>query len=82
MPSDIPSVSASIPKEAAMNKRVLSFIVAVCLSLSIVLCGCNQSQYTVSFEGNYYGCEEFESVTVAFNGTVVVKIWQNMMKVQ
>ena len=47
-----------------MKKRVLSLFLAVCLSLSIVLCGCNQTQYTVYFEGNYYGCEEYESATV------------------
>ena len=47
-----------------MKRRVLSLFLAVCLSLSIVLCGCNQTQYTVEFEGNYYGCEEYESVTV------------------
>ena len=53
-----------------MKRRVLSLILAVCLSLSIVLCGCNQTQYTVQFNGNYYGCEEYEPVTVTHGKTV------------
>ena len=53
-----------------MKRRVLSLILAVCLSLSIVLCGCNQTQYTVQFNGNYYGCEEYEPVTVIHGKTV------------
>lgn len=53
-----------------MKRRVLSLILAVCLSLSIVLCGCNQTQYTVQFNGNYYGCEEYDPVTVTHGKTV------------
>ena len=47
-----------------MKKSFLALILVVCLSLSILLCGCEQSQYCVDFDGNYYGCEDYEAVTV------------------
>ena len=53
-----------------MKRSVLSLFLAVCLALSIVLCGCNQTQYTVQFNGNYYGCEEYDPVTVTHGKTV------------
>jgi len=47
-----------------MKKRILALMLAVCLSLSILLWGCDQTQYSVQLNGNYYGCESYEPVTV------------------
>lgn len=47
-----------------MKKSVFALITAVCLLLSMLLLGCDQSQYRVEFDGNYDGCAEFEAVTV------------------
>ena len=47
-----------------MKKRILALAAAVLLLLSILLCGCDQSQYRVDFEGNFEGCADYESVTV------------------
>jgi len=58
-----------------MNKRILAFLLAVCLSLSVVLCGCNlipnpDGTCTVNFDGNYSGCEAYESVTVVYGSAI------------
>ena len=48
-----------------MKKRVMAWILTLCLSLSLVLCGCDTSEYRVNFAGNYPGAEAYESLTVA-----------------
>ena len=53
-----------------MEKRVLALVVAFCLSLSILLCGCNQVPCTVHFDGNYSGSEKYEPITVRHGGKV------------
>lgn len=47
-----------------MKKRILALSLVVILALSLLLCGCDTSEYCVSFEGNYPGCESYGSVTV------------------
>ena len=47
-----------------MEKRVLSSVVALSLLLCILLSGCNQTPYTVNFDGNYPGSVEYPSATV------------------
>ena len=47
-----------------MKKRVLALLTACCLWLGILLCGCDQTQYSVKLDGNYYGCEPYEAVSV------------------
>lgn len=47
-----------------MKNRVLALLLAICMGLGVVLSGCDQTQYTVQFEGNYYGSPELASVNV------------------
>lgn len=47
-----------------MERRVLSSVLALSLLLCILLSGCNQTQYTVQFDGNYPGSEKMEAITV------------------
>ena len=47
-----------------MKKRVFALFLVACMALGVVLSGCDQTQYTVHFEGNYYGCQELASMTV------------------
>ena len=47
-----------------MKNRVFVMLLVVCMGLSILLSGCDQTQYTVRFDGNYPGCQEMASMTV------------------
>lgn len=47
-----------------MEKRVLSSVLALSLLLCILLSGCDRTMYNVDFDGNYYGCEDYEAVSV------------------
>ena len=47
-----------------MERRVLSSVLALSLLLCILLSGCNQTQYTVQFDGNYPGSEKMAAITV------------------
>lgn len=47
-----------------MKKRAFAWVLAMCLLLSILLCGCDQTQYSVEFNENYDGCPDPETVTV------------------
>ena len=47
-----------------MKNRVLALLLVVCMALGILLSGCDQTPYTVSFEGNYDGSQEIADVTV------------------
>jgi len=47
-----------------MKKRLISALLALCLGLSL-LCGCSSGgPYTVSFDGNYYGAQASQPITV------------------
>lgn len=47
-----------------MNKRFLTALLALCLTLSL-LCSCSSGgPYTVQFDGNFDGCENYIPVTV------------------
>lgn len=47
-----------------MKNRIIALLLVICMGLSLLLSGCDQTQYTVRFEGNYYGSQEMASVTV------------------
>ncbi len=46
-----------------MKNRILALLLVICMGLSLLLSGCNQTQYTISFEGNYYGSQALASIT-------------------
>lgn len=48
-----------------MKNRVLALFLVICVGLGILLSGCNQTQYTIRLEANYYGSQAPESVTAA-----------------
>lgn len=48
-----------------MKNRVLMLLLVICMGLGILLSGCNQTQYTIQFEANYYGSQTLESITAA-----------------
>ena len=45
-----------------MKNRILALLLVICMGLGL-LSGCNQTQYTVCFEGNYYGSQALASIT-------------------
>ena len=47
-----------------MKNRVLALLLVVCMALGILLSGCDRTQCTVSFEGNYEGSQQIAAVTV------------------
>jgi len=47
-----------------MKNRILALLLVVCMAFSILLSGCDQTPYTVSFDGNYEGSQEIADVTV------------------
>ena len=46
-----------------MKSKILALLLVICMGLSMVLSGCNNTQYTIEFEGNYYGSQELASIT-------------------
>lgn len=48
-----------------MKNRILALLLVACLGLGLILSGCDNTQYTVQFEGNYYGSQEMAPVTVS-----------------
>ncbi len=47
-----------------MKNRVLALLLVVCMALGILLSGCDRTQCTVSFDGNYNGSQKIAAVTV------------------
>ena len=47
-----------------MKNRVFALFLVICMGLGILLSGCDQTQYTVQFKGNYDGCREMAAMTV------------------
>lgn len=47
-----------------MKNRVLALLLVVCMALGILLSGCDRTQCTVSFDGNYNGSQQIDAVTV------------------
>ena len=47
-----------------MKNRVFALFLVICMGLGILLSGCDQTQYTVQFKGNYDGCQEMAAMTV------------------
>ena len=47
-----------------MKNRILALLLVACMAFGILLSGCDQTPYTVSFEGNYEGSQEIADVTV------------------
>ena len=47
-----------------MKNRVLALLLVVCMALGILLSGCDRTQCTVSFEGNYEGSQKIAAITV------------------
>lgn len=47
-----------------MKNRVLALLLVVCMTLGILLSGCDQTQCKVSFEGNYEGSQKIAAITV------------------
>lgn len=49
-----------------MNKKIFAVFLVICLSIGVLLCGCEDpnAQYTVAFDGNYYGCRDYDTLTV------------------
>ena len=47
-----------------MKNRVLALLLVVCMALGILLSGCDRTQCTVSFDGNYNGSQQIAAVTV------------------
>ena len=47
-----------------MKNRVLALLLVVCMTLGILLSGCDQTQCTVSFSGNYEGSQKIAAITV------------------
>lgn len=47
-----------------MKNRILALLLVACMAFGILLSGCDQTPYTVSFEGNYEGGQEIADVTV------------------
>lgn len=47
-----------------MKNRILALLLVACMAFGILLSGCDQTPYTVSFDGNYEGSQEIADVTV------------------
>lgn len=46
-----------------MKNRILALLLVISLMFSLLLSGCNPTQYTINFEGNYHGSQALASVT-------------------
>ena len=48
-----------------MKKRLLAALLALCMALGLLLCGCSSGgPYKVRFEGNYHGGENYNALVV------------------
>lgn len=46
-----------------MKNRILALCLVICMGLSVLLSGCNRSQYTIELNGNYDGSQTLASIT-------------------